>query len=142
MGFTPKSRRAVCLAIVPLIVAAWIAVSLRTGRTVQAAPTGRTVSLGAARGGEMYAVTVSVKDPSQLQGSDAVHATISDAQGEIESKWLHPADLDFYLTVRPRGDGPVTVNLSPASDAHLPEVTTSMRAIPGLADTTIASRAH
>src|SRR5437868_2809619 len=98
MGFTPKSRRAACLAIVPLIVAAWIAtVSLRGGRTVQAAPAGRTISLGAARAGEMYAVTVSVKDPSQLQGTDSVHATISDAQGEIESKWLHSADLDFYL---------------------------------------------
>ncbi len=55
---------------------------------------------------------MAVKDPAKLQGSDAVLATVKDAQGVIDSKWLHTADLDFYLTLRPRAAGPVTVSLS------------------------------
>ena len=39
-------------------------------------------------------------------------ATVKDAQGVIDSKWLHTADLDLYLTLRPRAAGPVTVSLS------------------------------
>ena len=41
-----------------------------------------------------------------------MHVYLNDAQGEVESKWLHAPDLDFYLTLRPRAAGPVTVNLS------------------------------
>ena len=37
----------------------------------------------------LYALTVWVKDPAQLQGNDAVLVTVDDASGEIESKWLH-----------------------------------------------------
>ena len=47
-------------------------------------------------------------------------ATVKDAQGVIDSKWLHTADLDFYLTLRPRAEGPVTVTLSSANQA--PEI--------------------
>ena len=139
-------RRMACLAIVPLVISAWIAgAMLRTGRAVhadQAQPAARTVSLGTARGGEMYAVTVSVRDPAQLQGADAVHVTISDAQGGVESKWLHPADLDFYLTLRPRTAGPVTVKLSAASSASLPDITISMTRIPDVTATENASPVH
>ena len=125
MGFTPNTpgspatgprrpggiRRAACIAAVPLIVTAWIiVVPLRTGPTVHAGPAspaaGRTIVLGTASAGAAYAVTVSVKDPAQLQGIDAVHVVVNDAQGEVESKWLHAADLDFYLTLRPRGCRP------------------------------------
>ena len=103
MGLTPSIRRIACRAIVPLAIAAWIAgVSLHVGRSVhadQTAPsTGRTIPLGAARAGTLYSVTVAVKDPAQIQGNDAVRVTVNDAQGEVESKWLHAADLDFYLT--------------------------------------------
>src|SRR5579864_9125868 len=134
MGFTPNTRRMACLALVPLIISAWIAAAMfhaaRAVHADQAQPSARTIQLGAARAGEMYAVTVSVKDLAQLQGAEAVHATINDGHGEVESKWLHPADLDFYLTLRPRAAGPVTVNLSAPSDAQLRAIVTSMVRIP------------
>ena len=60
----------------------------------------KEIKLGTARPGTMYALTVAVKDPARVQGSDAVLATVKDAQGVIDSKWLHTADLDFYLTLR------------------------------------------
>jgi HEAT repeat protein len=87
----------------------------------------KEIKLGTARPGILYAFTLAVKDPAQVQGSDAVLATLKDAQGVIDSKWLHTADLDFYLTVRPRAAGPVTVSLSSTSPA--PEVSASLRKI-------------
>ncbi len=75
-------------------------------------PTSRTIKLGEAHPGTLYAMTVAVKDPAKLQGSDAILATVKDSQGVIDSKWLHTADLDLYLTLRPRAAGPITVTLS------------------------------
>ena len=87
----------------------------------------KEIKLGTARPGTLYAFTLAVKDPAQVQGSDAVLATVKDAQGVIDSKWLHTADLDFYLTLRPRAAGPVTVSLS--STAPAPEINASLRKI-------------
>src|SRR5665213_983287 len=89
---------------IPLSVAVVIIGSLlHIGRFVHAdqtaPPTIREIKLGAARPGALYALTLSVKDPAQLQGSDAVLATVKDAQGEIEYKWLHTEELEFYLTI-------------------------------------------
>lgn len=137
MGFTPNARRAACLATVPLIISAWIVgATLHAGRAVHADQTtaaDRTIRLGAARVGDTYAVTISVKNPAQIQGTDAVHVTVKDATGEVESKWLHAADLDFYLTLRPRAPGPVTVNLSAAASAHVPEISATMVRLPAAA---------
>jgi HEAT repeat protein len=135
MGFTPNARRIACLAIVPLTLSAWIiGTNLHAGRAVEAgqtaSPAGRTIPLGPARADASYAVTVSVKDPAQIQKNDAVRVTVNDAKGEIESKWLHVADLDFYLTLRPREAGPLTVNLSPAGGAQIPEISATMSRIP------------
>ncbi len=100
-------------------------------RSVQAdqvpPPHTREIKLGSARPGSLYSMTLAVKDPAKVQGNDAVLATVKDSQGVIESKYLHSADLDFYLTVRPRGDGPVTVSLS--SPADIPEVDTRLKKI-------------
>ena len=117
MGFTPRGRRLARWAIVPMSIAAWIfCATIHIGPSVHAnqtaAPAVRTIQLGAARPGSLYALSLGVKDPAQLQGDDAVHVTVKDAQGEVESKWLHAADLDLYLTLRPRSAGPVSVNLS------------------------------
>jgi HEAT repeat protein len=119
--------------LLPLSVAAFTL--LATHHPVQAdqGPT-KEIKLGNARPGTLYALTVAIKDPTQLQGTDAVQATVKDAQGELESKWLHTADLDFYLTVSPRAPGPITVTLT--SKSSLPEVTASLHKIlevPGLA---------
>jgi hypothetical protein len=135
MGFTPKIRRAASMAVVPLIVTAWIiGVPVRKGRTVHAGPavpaSGRTIVLGTARADAAYAVTVSAKDPAQLQGNDAVRVVVSDAQGEVESKLLHTADLDFYLTLRPRAAGPVKVSVSADAGVRLPEVAATMNKVP------------
>jgi HEAT repeat protein len=132
MSFTPKVRLAICLSMVPLVVTAWVVnAGLHAGRPVHAdqssAPQESSIRLGTARAGETYGVTVSVKDPAQLQSNEAVHVVLKDAQGEVAAKWLHASDLDFYLTLRPRAAGPVTVNLSsgPAT-ASIPQMATSM----------------
>jgi HEAT repeat protein len=54
---------------------------------------------------------------------------VSDAHGVVGTKWLHSADLDFYLTVRARGAGPVTVSLSSAGAAQAPEISATLRRI-------------
>src|ERR1017187_6831451 len=134
MGFTPRGRRVASWAIVPMSIAALIfCATIRIGRSVHAnqtaTPSVRTIQLGAARPGALYALSLGVKDPAQLQGNDAVHVTVKDAQGEVESKWLHAADLDFYLTLRPRSAGPVTVSLSSPSSISIPEISASMSRI-------------
>ena len=134
MGFTPRGRRVASWAIVPMSIAALIfCATIRIGRSVHAnqtaTPSVRTIQLGAARPGALYALSLGVKDPAQLQGNDAVHVTVKDAQGEVESKWLHAADLDFYLTLRPRSAGPVSVNLSSAPSVHVPEISASLNRI-------------
>ncbi len=125
--------------ILPLSLVAFLV--LQNHRTVHAdqGPS-REIKLGNARPGTLYALTVAVKDPAKVQGADAVLATIKDAQGEVESKWLHAADLDFYLTLSPRAAGPVTVTLS--AKTSLPEVTASLRkilAVPALSPAVIAA---
>src|ERR1700732_307439 len=113
----PRGRRIASLAIIPLCIAAWIiGVTVHVGRSVHAGPVAppsvRNITLAKVHPGALYALTLGVKDLAQLQGNDAVKVTVNDAQGEVASKWLHTADLDFYLTLRPRAVGPVTVNLT------------------------------
>src|SRR5580692_739096 len=134
MRFTPASRRFASWAIVPVAIAAWVvAATIHLNPPVHAdqaaAPAMKKIQLGVGRPGALYAVTLGVKDPAQLQGNDAVHVTVNDAQGEVESKWLHSADLDLYLTLRPRADGPITVSLSPSSAASAPEISSTMAKI-------------
>ena len=134
MIFKPGSRRNVGWLIFPFFIAAClICAAYRTGQSVHAGqgatPSAHTIKLGAARPGSLYAITLGVKDPVQLQGNDAIHVTVSDAQGEVESKWLHAADLDFYLTLRPRATGPVTATFSSSSPGHDPEISASLRKI-------------
>src|ERR1700733_12331604 len=94
----------------------------------QAPPaTVKDIKLGTAKPGTMYALTVAVKDPARVQGNDAVLATVKDSQGVIDSKWLHTADLDLYMTVQPRAAGPITVSLS--SSGSIPEIAASSRRI-------------
>jgi HEAT repeat protein len=131
MGLTPRGRRIARITIIPLTFAAWIlCATLRTSRPVHAGqaalPAERQIQLGAARPGSLYALSLGFKDPAQVRGNETVHVTVKDAQGEIESKWLHAADLDFYLTLRPRSAGPVTVNLSAPTSIPAAEIRTSM----------------
>jgi hypothetical protein len=134
MRLAPGSQRVAGWAIVLLSIAAWlIGTTIHAGQFVDASqavtPAARSINLGVARPGSLYAITLVVKDPVQLQGNDAVRVTVSDAQGEVGSKWLHAADLDFYLTLRPRAAGPVTVSLSPSSAGHEPEIGATLRKI-------------
>ena len=132
MGAISRNWARWCWGIIPLSACALIIGSLlHGGRFVHAnqapPPTVKEIKLGTARPGTLYAFTLAVKDPAQVQGSDAVLATVKDAQGVIDSKWLHTADLDFYLTLRPRSAGPVTVSLSSTRPA--PEINASLRKI-------------
>ena len=130
----PRRRRILSWAIVPLTTAVGIiGATVHVGHSVRAdqaaASAERKIKLAAAHPGSLYALTLGVKDPAQLQGNDAVKVTVNDAQGEVESKWLHAADLDFYLTLKPRADGPVTVNLTSASGTKAPEIGSTLTKI-------------
>ena len=132
MGAISRNWARLCWGLIPLSACALIIASLLHGaRSVHAnqapPPTVKEIKLGTARPGTLYAFTLAVKDPAQVQGSDAVLATVKDAQGVIDSKWLHTADLDLYLTLRPRAAGPVTVSLSSTKPA--PEMNASLRKI-------------
>ncbi len=139
MKFTPGSQRIAGWAVILLSIAAgMIGATIHAGPFVHAnqtaTPSGRSIKsrsikLGAARPGSLYAITLGVKDPAQLQGNDSVRVTVSDAEGEVGSKWLHAADLDFYLTLRPRAAGPVAVRLSSSSAAHDPEISATLSKI-------------
>ena len=111
-----------------------IALLLHVGRFVRADQANsqnvRQVHLGRVRPDALYALTVWVKDPAQLQGKDAVMVTVDDASGEIESKWLHAGDLDFYLTLHPRAAGQINVTLSAPANVHMPEVGATLREVP------------
>ncbi len=135
IGVVLKDGRIRRLAIVSLaIVACMVAEIVHVSRPVhadQAAAAGtKTIKLAAAKPGSLYALTLAVKDPAQLQGNDAVKVTVNDAKGEVESKWLHTADLDFYLTLRPRAAGPVTVSLSSPQGVKAPEIASTLNKIP------------
>src|SRR5580698_2860647 len=132
MGLALRSFRIACTVIVAVaVVASIVSATLHAGRAAradQAEPkAGRSLQLGVASPGALYAVTVDVKDPAQLHGNDAVRVTVNDASGEIESKWLHSADLDLYLTLQPRSAGPISVSLASPRDVQLPAIVASMK---------------
>src|SRR5215813_4456930 len=132
MGVLSRNRRWVVVSL--LVSASLIGPLLYVGKLVHAdqsaPPTIKTIKLGTARPDSLYAFTLGVKDLAQLQAKDAVRVTVNDAQGEIESKWLHEADGDFYLTLRPRAAGPVTVSLSASAALKIPSISAAMTKIP------------
>ena len=122
-----------------------IALLLHVGRSVRAdqasAQNDHRIHLGRVRPDTHYALTVWVKDPAQLQGNDAVLVKVDDAGGQVESKWLHEGDLDFYLTLRPRAQGQLNVTLSASAKVNMPDVGATLRPVPqgpprGAADAT------
>ena len=101
----------------------------RSGQAANAATNGRIV-LGQAEAGSLYAVTVSVPDPATIQGSEALHVFIADAAGPVGDKWLHAADLDFYLTLRARAKGAVVARVEPAPGTKAPSLYSSLERMP------------
>jgi hypothetical protein len=134
------------MLLVALVFAAYATLRMAkpVGAMEAAGAPERRISLGNGQPDKSYALTIGIQDPAQLQGQDAVRVTVSDARGELESKWLHTADLDLYLTVRPRAAGPVWVSLAPSAKAGMPEVTAKMVEIPELsaAAANLAARLH
>lgn len=90
----------------------------------------RLIDLGSAEAGALYAVTCSVKDPSQLGKETSIQVSVSDARGIVSGKYLHSQDLDFYLTLRARTAGLVSAALRATAGESLPEITAVMRRIP------------
>ncbi len=87
----------------------------------------RTIKLGQVRADELYGLTVSVKDPAEVQGNDSIHVSVADASGRVAEKWLHPADLDFYLTLRPRAAGEASVEVAAPSGVRIPKISVALR---------------
>ncbi|HUD66314.1 MAG TPA: hypothetical protein VMQ17_17135 [Candidatus Sulfotelmatobacter sp.] len=134
MESAPRSQRIASWAVVPLaILACTVGAIVHVGRSVHASQTApasaRNIKLASAHAGSLYALTLGVKDLTQLQGTDSVKVTVNDAQGEVASKWVHSADLDFYLTLQPRAAGPVTVNLTSGSGTQIPEISVTLSKI-------------
>ncbi len=111
-----------------------VALLLNAGRSARAGQSNsqnvREIHLGRVRSDTLYALTVWVKDPSQLQANDAALVTVDDAGGEIESKWLHAGDLDFYITLRPRAAGQVNVTLSAPAKVWIADFGATLRPVP------------
>ena len=102
-------RLAVVVVTVGLLRTTYLAVfgpSARSSASTQS-HVQRQINLGNTTAGSLYAVTVSVKDPASVQGTDSIHGTIADAAGSVAEKSLHGADLDFYVTMRARASSPV-----------------------------------
>ena len=93
-------------------------------------PSSQRMVLGEARPDSLYAVTVWVRDPAQMQGNDAVRVAVADVSGTVGEKWLHSADLDFYITLQPRAGGPAVVTLTAPGGTYLPAVGVSFKPIP------------
>jgi hypothetical protein len=137
MSCPPRNRRVISWALVPIATIACLGSTLvHVVRSVRAdqtpPPSARTIKLASVRPGTLYALTLGIKNIALLQGNDAVRVTVNDAQGEVASKWLHTADLDFYLTLRPRASGPVTLTFSnsPSVSAdHPPEISATLSKI-------------
>ncbi|HZS52879.1 MAG TPA: HEAT repeat domain-containing protein [Bryobacteraceae bacterium] len=87
------------------------------------------VTLGKAKAGSIYGVTIAIKDPAQFQ-SESVEVSISDAAGVVVTKRLHSQDLDFYVTLRPSAAGPVSLSLNGRPGDKLPEVMAAFHRIP------------
>lgn len=117
----------VCVAVVFLLRAARVGGS---PATPTANPPEHHVDLGVLREDSLYGITVSVKAPARVQGSDSIHVVIADAEGPVADKWLHSADLDFYLTLAPRATGHGAVLLTTSLGSANPEITVSARRIP------------
>ena len=145
MGALRKSGRAQWGGILLLAGAMVVALMMHSSRTVQAdqlnSQNVREIHLGQVRPDALYALTVWIKDPAQLQGNDAVQVTVRDASGEIETKWLHAGDLDFYLTLHPRAAGQVDVSLSAPANVHLPEIGATLHPVPQATTPTAAHAA-
>jgi HEAT repeat protein len=92
---------------------------------------GRKIDLGNAEQGNLYSVTVAIKDPAQFVSRKSIDVSISDSTGVISEKRLHAQDLDFYLTLRPRANGPISATLHPSSGEDLPAISAVMVAVPG-----------
>lgn len=91
--------------------------------------TQQRLRLGVAEPGSLYSLTVAIRNPAELQGDQQVHVAVADVRGVVAEKWLHTADLDFYLTLRPRTRGEVTVSVSAQDADPMPEVETGFHRI-------------
>ncbi len=114
-----------------LALTMWVLRSARPSRAADApVTTARHIALGKVQADALYAVTVSVRDPSEVQGKQAFRVTVSDTTGPLSDKWLHAADLDFYLTVKPRASGTLTAAVDAAPGSEVPALDTALRRVP------------
>jgi hypothetical protein len=80
-----RCRHVASWTVIAAPILAWVAyAALPVGSSVHAnqtaKPLAQILKLGAARAGTLYGLTLAVKDPAQLQGSDGVRVTVNDAQ--------------------------------------------------------------
>ncbi len=127
-----RCLQGVLLAAVLLAIAFLLRVTRVSEGLSQAVPaeTRREINLGETQPESLYALTVAVKNSALVQGDDCVRVTVADASGVIAEKWLHAADLDLYLTLRPRARGPANVTLAGPDAVKLSNITIAFKPIP------------
>jgi HEAT repeat protein len=108
----------------------WLLRAAHPSRAANIGTSTRKVVLGQAKAGSLYAVTISLARPEQIQGKQALHVSVADAQGSVSDKWLHSADLDFYLTLRARVDGPVVADLEATPGTEIPSIRNALKRVP------------
>ncbi len=119
---------------IPILVsccfATVVVVALGARQSGTAEPGGK-IDIGNAEQGNLYAVTVAIKDPARFVSKKSIQVSIADSRGQISEKRLHAQDLDFYLTIRPRTNGPISAILRAPAGEDLPAITAVMVPVPG-----------
>src|ERR1700722_5779240 len=111
------------------VLAIWLLIAAHLGHPADIGTSSRKVVLGQAKAGSLYAVIVSVTAPAQIQGRQALHVSVADARGSVSDKWLHSADLDFYLTLRARADGAVVAAVEATPDTAIPALRIALKRV-------------
>lgn len=102
---------------------------LPAGWTLRALASGDETPLKSLKAGELYSLTVSVKDPAAVTGAAEIRVQVEDGAGALLEKTLHAGDLDLYLTLRPRANGAGAVRLRRNEAARSLEVAVDLRPI-------------
>ncbi len=106
----------------------------RTSRTAQ--------PLRDLKAGELYSLTVWIKDPAAVPSTAEIGVEVDDASGAVVQKTLHEGDLDLYLTLRPRANGSGAVKFHWNEAAAKLDVGVDLRPIRTARDAAVAIAAQ
>jgi len=104
IGLAKSALIAFCALLLLLLL-------LPSGWTLRALASGDETPLASLKAGELYSLTIWLKDPAAVASAAEIRVQVDDAAGPVLEKTLHAGDLDLYFTLRPRKDGAGAVRL-------------------------------